>query len=72
MVAWASGNGHLAAILAFYGAFFSSTRSLLLHDREGQVEVWQEILDDLQLRGDERVLDMGCGRGAVRPPLPEG
>jgi arsenite methyltransferase len=27
--------------------------------------VWDEILDGLALRGDERVLDMGCGRGAV-------
>src|SRR4029453_10567075 len=27
-------------------------------------QVWEEILDGLKLRGDERVLDMGCGRGA--------
>jgi arsenite methyltransferase len=26
---------------------------------------WERILDRLGLRGDERVLDMGCGRGAV-------
>jgi arsenite methyltransferase len=27
--------------------------------------VWEELLDGLHLRGDERVLDLGCGRGAV-------
>ncbi|HEY2592918.1 MAG TPA: hypothetical protein VGK33_03340, partial [Chloroflexota bacterium] len=33
--------------------------------RRGKFEVWAEILRDLRLRGDEQVLDMGCGRGAV-------
>ena len=27
--------------------------------------VWAELLDQLNLRGDERILDLGCGRGAV-------
>jgi ubiquinone/menaquinone biosynthesis C-methylase UbiE len=27
--------------------------------------VWEELLDGLHLRGDERILDLGCGRGAV-------
>jgi ubiquinone/menaquinone biosynthesis C-methylase UbiE len=27
--------------------------------------VWAGLLDQLSLRGDERVLDLGCGRGAV-------
>ena len=27
--------------------------------------VWAELLDRLKLRGDERILDLGCGRGAV-------
>jgi SAM-dependent methyltransferase len=31
----------------------------------GKFTVWTEVLDRLALRGDERVLDMGCGRGAV-------
>ena len=31
----------------------------------GKFVVWQELLDGLTLRGDERVLDIGCGRGAV-------
>jgi arsenite methyltransferase len=33
--------------------------------RRGKFVVWNEILDELALRGDERLLDVGCGRGAV-------
>jgi arsenite methyltransferase len=33
--------------------------------KAGKFEVWNRILDDLRLQGDETVLDMGCGRGAV-------
>lgn len=33
--------------------------------RRGKFIVWIELLDQLQLRGDERILDIGCGRGAV-------
>ena len=31
----------------------------------GKFLVWAELLHELNLRGDERVLDIGCGRGAV-------
>src|SRR5205085_242270 len=34
----------------------------------GKFVVWAELLDELGLRGDERVLDLGCGRGAVLLP----
>ena len=34
-------------------------------NRTGKFLVWSRILDSLQLRGDEQVLDLGCGRGAV-------
>ena len=34
--------------------------------RRGKFVVWAEILEGLQLRGDERVLDMGSGRGAIQ------
>jgi arsenite methyltransferase len=37
----------------------------LYASRRGKFVVWAEILDGLGLRGDERVLDLGCGRGAV-------
>lgn len=42
-----------------------STASYLFTTRVGKFSVWKELLDRLQLRGDEQVLDMGCGRGAV-------
>lgn len=31
----------------------------------GKFVVWSRILDDLHLKGNENVLDLGCGRGAV-------
>ena len=31
----------------------------------GKFVVWGRLLDRLGLRGDERILDLGCGRGAV-------
>jgi SAM-dependent methyltransferase len=33
--------------------------------RRGKFAVWASLLDSLALRGDEEVLDLGCGRGAV-------
>jgi arsenite methyltransferase len=33
--------------------------------RAGKFAVWADLLDRLELRGDERLLDIGCGRGAV-------
>jgi cyclopropane fatty-acyl-phospholipid synthase-like methyltransferase len=37
----------------------------LYSSRRGKFVVWAELLDQLRLRGDERILDLGCGRGAV-------
>jgi len=31
----------------------------------GKFVIWAELLDRLSLRGDERIVDLGCGRGAV-------
>ena len=45
----------MVAILGFY-----------LHATlRGKFLVWAELLDNLNLRGEERILDLGCGRGAV-------
>jgi ubiquinone/menaquinone biosynthesis C-methylase UbiE len=45
-------------ILAILGSYLYSTL-------RGKFIVWAGLLDTLDLRGDERILDMGCGRGAV-------
>ena len=37
----------------------------LYASRRGKFVVWSELLDELKLRGSERILDLGCGRGAV-------
>jgi arsenite methyltransferase len=39
--------------------------SIRRFSRRGKFEVWARLLTGLHLRGDERVLDLGCGRGAV-------
>jgi SAM-dependent methyltransferase len=33
--------------------------------RRGKFAVWRTLIDEQRLRGDERVLDLGCGRGVV-------
>jgi arsenite methyltransferase len=66
IVAWREGDGHLTAIMSFYAVFFlGNALSFYYATRAGKFVVWNGILDGLRLRGDERVLDMGCGRGAV-------
>src|SRR5690242_20341408 len=47
-----------AAIVTTAALFIRTTRI-------GKFEVWADILKNLRLRGDETLLDMGCGRGAV-------
>jgi arsenite methyltransferase len=39
--------------------------SFVYTTRVGKFAVWAELLDRLELEGDERLLDIGCGRGAV-------
>jgi len=47
-------------------AFLAAMLGIYLHTTlRGKFMVWVQLLDQLQLRGDERILDMGCGRGAV-------
>jgi arsenite methyltransferase len=45
--------------------FFLNVASYLYTTRWGKFQVWADILLHLGLQGDEQVLDMGCGRGAV-------
>ena len=62
-----AGRADSAAMpVTFYFVFFlANTSSFLYTTRRGKFLEWDRILDRLHLRGDERVLDMGCGRGAV-------
>ncbi len=43
----------------------ASATSFVFTTRRGKFALWDGLLAGLALRGDERVLDMGCGRGAV-------
>lgn len=46
------------ALLAQAGLYLHTTA-------RGKVRAWRRELDRLALRGDEQLLDLGCGRGAV-------
>jgi arsenite methyltransferase len=58
---------HLAAVLAKVGAaaMLGVALGYWYSTGPGKLSVWRELLDELGLRGDERLLDIGCGRGAV-------
>jgi arsenite methyltransferase len=66
VIAWSSGAHRVAAQMTAYCLFFCANAASFFHaTRRGKFIEWERILDGLSLRGDERVLDMGCGRGAV-------
>jgi arsenite methyltransferase len=65
-IAWAQGAGRTGSLMAFYFLFFFGNASSFLYTtRRGKFIEWDGILGDLSLRGEESVLDLGCGRGAV-------
>ncbi|MGH3768868.1 MAG: SAM-dependent methyltransferase [Pseudonocardiaceae bacterium] len=52
--------------MGIVGAALLGQAALYLHTTpRGKVRVWEDELDRLSLRGDEQLLDLGCGRGAV-------
>ena len=57
---WLAGLSLASAVV-----FALSTISFVWTTRRGKFIVWDELLDTLALRGDERLLDVGCGRGMV-------
>ncbi|HKM88256.1 MAG TPA: class I SAM-dependent methyltransferase [Xanthobacteraceae bacterium] len=57
---WLAGLGLVSAVV-----FALSTFSFVWTTRRGKFIVWDELLDKLALRGDEHLLDVGCGRGMV-------
>ena len=63
---WSQGDRQAARMTVGYALFFlANAGSFFYTTRRGKFLEWERILDRLQLRGDEQVLDMGCGRGAV-------
>ena len=65
-MAWLDGPIRAAMPATLYFVFFlANTGSFFYTTRRGKFLEWNRILDRLRLRGDEEVLDMGCGRGAV-------
>jgi precorrin-6B methylase 2 len=67
-VAWAARHSKsaVAALAGLGGAVVAgSAASYLYSTGPGKRAIWAQLLDELGLRGDEQVLDVGCGRGAV-------
>lgn len=65
-VSVARGKPMVAALAALLAAQTVGTvASYIYATRAGKFVVWDRVLDDLRLRGDETLLDRGCGRGAV-------
>ena len=65
-ICWWQGDIRPARQLTFYFVvFFANTSSFLYATTRGKFLEWDRILDNLHLRGNEDVLDLGCGRGAV-------
>jgi arsenite methyltransferase len=57
-----------AVVTGGAGASIVTTAALFIRTtRVGKFEVWADILEGLGPRGDETLLDLGCGRGAVLP-----
>jgi len=60
------GNRAAAALAALSAVEIVGTAAWYIYaTRSGKFRVWDGILDELELRGDETLLDLGCGRGAV-------
>jgi len=65
-ICWWRGLNPEAVRAIILCAFFVANFAFYLHTtRRGKFLEWDRILDRHRFRGDERVLDMGCGRGAV-------
>jgi arsenite methyltransferase len=62
---WRLATQAAAPATLYFVLFLANTASFFYTTRRGKFLEWERILDRIHLRGDERVLDLGCGRGAV-------
>src|SRR5262245_18625982 len=62
---WRMPSQAAAPITLYFVLFLGNTVSFFYTTRRGKFLEWERILNRIQLRGDESVLDMECGRGAV-------
>ena len=75
LLVWRLWHGEGVAVMPYrisiaalgVGAFwlFLNAGFFVYTTRAGKFAGWAELLDRLKLQGDERLLDIGCGRGAV-------
>lgn len=53
-------------VFLVYGSFMLLSSAYYVYTtRRGKFLSWAQLLAELQLKGDEQVIDLGCGRGAV-------
>ena len=65
-ISWARGKRLTAALAGASAAAMIATMAWYVYaTRWGKFVVWDRVLDNLRLQGDETLLDLGCGRGAV-------
>ena len=65
-IAGVVGAGDVAALLALVAAMFLLAVWLMVRSsRHGKLREIERMLDAIGLRGDEAVLDVGCGRGPL-------
>ena len=62
---WRAWRKATLATLALGGWLLSIAGLLVLSSRVGKLHERERLLDKIELRGDERVLDVGCGRGLL-------
>ena len=56
----------MCGVLALAGLFFLGIGSVMIwSSRVAKLRLRDELLDSVALRGDERLLDVGCGRGLL-------